>query len=105
MLHVLIGVKPYREANHAPSVRVKQALDLDVKPEQTLKLNAVAKDPDGNKVSFKWWQYQEARSYQGRLDIPYSKKAEVSFIVPTDAKRGNTIHLILQVTDDAKEIF
>ncbi|MEJ1242280.1 nucleoside hydrolase-like domain-containing protein [Chryseolinea sp. T2] len=93
-------IKPYQGANHPPSVKVKQSLDMNVKAGQSVQLNGTAKDPDGNSVSYKWWQYQEAGSYNGNVRINTADKADASFRVPGDAKAGDTIHIILEVTDN-----
>lgn len=56
--------KSYKEVNHNPTVIVKEGLNLNVKPGQKIVLHAKASDPDGDKVSFKWWRYHEADTYQ-----------------------------------------
>ncbi|QJW91280.1 DUF1593 domain-containing protein [Spirosoma taeanense] len=92
-------VKPYKEANHPPVVKLNQARDLRVKPGQTVTLSGSAIDPDGNNVNYRWWQYAEAGTYPGKVDIQQSDQAKVTFVVPADATTGQTIHLILEVTD------
>lgn len=37
-----------------------------------------------------------------KINIKLSDKREASFRVPSDAKFGNTIHIILEVKDDGK---
>jgi hypothetical protein len=56
-------------------------------------------DPDGNAVIIKWWQFQ-AGSYPGRVVItnPGSPRTEV--LIPKDAADGQTIHMILEVSDN-----
>lgn len=92
-------VKSYKEANHAPVVTLNQARDLRVKPGQTVPLSGSATDPDGEAVSYRWWQYEEIDSYGGKVIIQQPTQAKTSFVVPKDAVAGNTIHLILEVTD------
>lgn len=92
-------VKSYKEANHAPVAKLNQAPDLRVKPGQVVTLSGAATDPDGNKVNYHWWQYLEAGNYPGNVDIQQPDQAKASFIVPADATVGQTIHLILEVTD------
>ena len=56
-------VKPYDEANHPPVVKLAHARDLTVQPGQTVSLSAAGTtDPDGNALTYRWWQYQEADS-------------------------------------------
>jgi hypothetical protein len=57
-------------------------------------------DPDGDGVTVKWWQYAEADSYPGRVTLSDSTALATHLRVPTDATSGETIHLILEATDD-----
>ena len=92
--------KSYKEANHPPIVVLKNQLDMEAKPGAIVKLSARGtSDPDGNKLSYKWWQYREAGSLDGKIDIMNEDKQDASFIVPAEAKEGKTIHVILSVTD------
>jgi len=93
-------VKNYKEANHAPVVTVKSAKDISAKPGAVVHLSGSAKDPDGNSVNYKWWQYKEAGIYNGQINIQNAENADASFTIPADAKSGNTIHIILEVTDN-----
>ena len=54
----------YEDANHAPKVSVKEGIDLTAKAGETIVLNATAEDPDNDEVSFKWWHYAEADTYE-----------------------------------------
>ncbi len=93
-------VKPYEEANHPPVVKLKHAVDLKAKPGETVKLNAKGtSDPDGDILNIRWWQYAEADTYQGTVEIKGSTKKNASFKVPGDASSENTIHIICEVTD------
>ena len=94
-------VKPYDQANHPPFVKLANALDLKVRPGEKVLLNAKGTtDPDGDKLSYKWWQYEDADTYKGSVKIGDSSKQDTSFTVPADAKAGETIHIICEVTDD-----
>ncbi len=118
------------EANHAPSVRVKQGVDLTAKPGQTVTLTAVGSDPDGDALSYHWWRYFEADTYQDSqpqteaqvsdlggmqiditrtpgetealdtIEIRNADSNEMSFVVPADAKPGDTIHMVVEVQDN-----
>ena len=93
-------VKPYDEANHAPVVVVAHD-NMNVASGKTVKLNAKGtKDPDGDKLTYKWWQYREAGSYPGDITFDSNGGVKSSFVVPEDAKKGETIHVICEVTDD-----
>ena len=93
-------VKPYAQANHQPVVTLAHPLDLKAKPGTTVALSAQGtSDPDGNALTYKWWQYEEADTYPGVVEIKDSAKQEASFTVPKDAGKGVTIHVICEVTD------
>jgi len=92
-------VKTYKEANHAPVAEVKGGLNRTVQPGETVKLAATATDPDGNKLSYKWWQYAEADSAAAIVTIANSDSPDkASFVAPNEP--GKQVHIILQVTDD-----
>ncbi len=94
-------VKPYDEANHAPVVALAHDDDLSAAPGKTVKLSAKGtKDPDGDKLTYKWWQYREAGSYPGDITLESNDGMKSSFVVPKDAKKGETIHVICEVADD-----
>ena len=93
-------VKPYDEANHAPVVVVAHD-NMNVASGKTVKLNAKGtKDPDEDKLTYKWWQYREAGSYPGDITFDSNGGVKSSFVVPEDAKKGETIHVICEVTDN-----
>ena len=94
-------VKPYKQANHAPIVKLTTPLNVMVMPGQQVALGGAATDPDGNPVSYRWWQYEEAGTYRNRVAIRNADKASASFTVPKDAPTGQIIHIILEVTDAA----
>lgn len=125
--------KTYKEANHNPTVTVKEGINLKASPGEKITLHAKGKDPDGNKISYRWWHYAEADTYeeskvaknepvenkvQGLLLSITRKLAKdevvdnitlngsdtdtVTFTVPTDAKSGDTIHMIAEVKDDGE---
>ncbi|MDA0180090.1 DUF1593 domain-containing protein [Solirubrobacter phytolaccae] len=91
-------VKSYEDANHAPTVTTPHP-DMVFAPGQRVALSGGAVDPDGDAVTFKWWQYYEADTYAGRVAIDGADTREASFVVPADAKKGDTIHAILEVKD------
>ena len=102
---LLWSVTPDRDdANHEPIARVPRGLlDINVRPGQRVQLVGFAKDPDGDDVTSKWWQYPEAGTYPGTVDVTTNGSRHISaarFTVPRDAQRGQTIHVILEVEDD-----
>ena len=98
--------KSYEDANHPPLVGVAGGrLDIDVRRGQRVALNGTVEDPDGDEVTTTWWQYREAGSYPGIADIARPSALNTSFVVPDDARPGQTIHMILKVRDRAEKSF
>ncbi len=92
-------VKAFKDANHTPVARVKGGLERVVKPGETVKLKAAATDPDGNRITTKWWQSTEADSVAATLTIANSDSLDnASFVVPNEP--GKQIQIILEVTDN-----
>lgn len=92
----------YAEANHHPIVEVKSGLDVETKPDSKITVVGAVRDPDGDAVTTTWWQYREAGTYAGRVGIADSAALRTTVSVPTDAKPGDTVHLILEATDHGK---
>ena len=94
-------VKPYANANHHPVVKLAHACDLNAKPGATVTLSAKGTtDPDGDALSYRWWQYAEADTYEGAVVMDNPKSIATSLTVPKDAQPGQTIHAVCEVTDD-----
>ena len=93
-------VKDYKQANHAPVVKLNHAGNITAKPGAVVQLSGIATDPDGNKLNYHWWQYGEVDTYAGEIDIQNADNSNASFTVPADAKPGNNIHVILEVKDN-----
>jgi len=93
-------VKSYEEANHPPVVVLGHAADLGMRPGATVEMSAEGtNDPDGDELEYRWWQYPEAGSYDGSIELRDAGKKDASFTIPGDAGRGKTIHIICEVTD------
>src|SRR5579871_1216383 len=92
----------YRDANHAPVVRIRGRLDRIAHPGERVALKASVSDPDGNELQLRWWQYRDAGTYPGSIAIQQENGDSASFEVPADAAPGQTIHVILQVKDDGQ---
>jgi Cellulose-binding Sde182, nucleoside hydrolase-like domain/Cellulose-binding protein Sde0182, C-terminal domain len=96
-------VKSYAQANHPPIVKLTHALDLKVRPGQKVSLSAKGTiDPDGDTLTYRWWQYREADSYERAVDIANAGKQDASFTVPDDVEKGQTIHVVCEVTDEGR---
>ncbi len=90
----------FRDANHEPNVRIKGAPEVSARPGSTVRLEGEISDPDHNTVKVIWWQDNAASTYLG--DIRFSDRAALSttFRVSADAQPGDTIHVILEATDN-----
>lgn len=100
-------VKTYEQCNHEPVAtcngdRSRDILQIPVDPGADVRLSAAgSSDPDGDKLSCKWWVYKEAGTYQGDAPIRPANAVEAVLTVPRGAS-GGTIHVILEVIDDGK---
>jgi len=97
-------VRPYEKCNHEPVAvcngdKTKKILNIHVDPGQNVMLTASgSSDPDGDKLSYKWWIYREAGSYWADAPIRGSNSVLAIVTVPKEAS-GRTIHVILEVVD------
>jgi hypothetical protein len=92
----------YKNANHAPVVSLKMSKNIKSKPNKFIKIKGNAKDPDGDSLNFKWWQYHEVDTYNGFVEIKNANQKNAKVLIPKDAKKGQNIHLIFEVSDQHK---
>lgn len=92
-------IKDYKNANHPPVVRLKHPNTILAKAGETINLLGEASDPDGDQLSYHWWQYKEVGTYEGQITIDNTNPADARIRLPKNAKKGATIHLILEVSD------
>jgi hypothetical protein len=90
----------YSDANHQPNAQVVGGLIRSVSPGETVVLDASpTTDPDGDQLTFKWWQYHEADSASTKVAINNANaQTGASFVVPNES--GKKIHIILEVIDN-----
>ena len=119
------SIKDFAAANHNPQVVVngedgQQAIFLTAKPGDVLTLDAAgSKDPDGDKLSYRWFLYPEAGSASAQpvaVSDVQGRRGEDNLNAPAvltladgnkpraavKAQRAGTEHLILAVTDNGK---
>ena len=93
-------VSSYENANHPPVVKVNQNPDVKAKPGAIIQLNSSKTyDPDGDEFSVRWWQYTEADTYSGTVDIKNAEEWKTIIQIPDNSKTGETIHIICEVKD------
>jgi hypothetical protein len=97
-------VKEYKEANHHPVAAFGKDLSgtivrLTSSPGKQIRLDASAsKDPDNDALSYRWYVYPEAGTYDGVPDITGTGEKVAGIIIPKDAG-GKQNHVILDVQD------
>jgi len=92
----------FEEVNHPPVAMVNQGEQFTVKSGDIFKLDADGSyDPDGDNLSYWWFQYPEAGTYKGIVNIaPYSENLyNVHTIKAPEVTSLQTVHFILRVTD------
>lgn len=90
----------YQEANHAPSVKVKEGNRVTGAADDAVILTPITTDPDGNSVTTTLWQYPEAGTYNGLIALAKTESGQWRFTIPNNAKHGDTIHIIAQAKDN-----
>jgi hypothetical protein len=93
------------KGNRNPIVAIKDDRSLAILTNTstagtTVTLNASkSTDPDGDKLSFKWWILPEAGTYRSKIAIANADTNTATLIIPSDAA-GKSFDVICEVTDD-----
>lgn len=87
-------------ANHEPKVMMRGSARISARPGETVRLESVTSDPDGNRVAVKWWRWKDVDSYPGEITLSDPGSHSTALRVPADAVAGQTIQLVLEATDD-----
>ena len=97
-------VRGPREANHVPVAvcsgdTSRRVLQQEVRPGEVVKLSAAGStDPDGDRLQYHWWIYDDAGTCPGEVSLTEADAVEATVTVPLQA--AGQIHVILEVTDD-----
>ncbi|XVV08614.1 nucleoside hydrolase-like domain-containing protein [Actinoplanes sp. CA-131856] len=89
----------YRRGNHAPSVQATDS--VRARPGASVSLSARTSDPDHDRVAVRWWQYREEGTYPGAVTVT-ARGNRATVKVPSDAKAGQTISVIVEATDNGE---
>ena len=92
----------YEEANHPPVPALGTPDEFTVKSGEIFSLDASGTtDPDGDNLSYWWFQYPEVGTYGKEISFaPYSENLyNVHTITAPDVDKSETVHFILKVTD------
>lgn len=98
-------VQSFKGANHHPIVVFNNdisgaVVNLNVVSGSVVALSAAGStDPDGNSLSYYWYQYHEAGSYNGSVSIKNNSTRDANFVAPK-VTSPQTIHVILKVSDN-----
>jgi cellulose-binding protein len=93
--------KNFGDCNHPPVPMLAHSDHLTVKSGETFHLSAAGtSDPDGDSMSYLWFQYPEAGTYKGVVSFrPYSPNLYDIPVTAPIVDSTQTIHFILKVTD------
>jgi len=93
--------KPYNRANHPPSPCLEHPDRITVRSGETFGLGARGStDPDGDSLSFYWFQYPEAGTCKAPLTFVAENAIGLAVTAPK-VEQTETAHIILRVTDKA----
>lgn len=93
-----------RKANHKPVAtlngdRSLRIVQLDARPRDRIRLSAAgSSDPDGDKLTYRWFYYPEPGGAGGTLDLGDTTRAELTFVAPS-AEAAGEYHIVLEVKD------
>ena len=106
----------YIGANHNPELVLngvpgRAPVEIIARAGEVVKLSAAgSSDPDGNKITYRWWQYLEVTSVLNpqQVSIAGAETSEVEVIAPqavkpapnVDIPKQNVFHIILEAKDD-----
>lgn len=92
--------KPYAEANHPPVPVLDHPATITVHGGQGFGLSAQhSTDPDGDSLSFLWFNYPEAGSLKQPVKLDGAENATGAWIIAPKVTKPETLHFILRVTD------
>ena len=89
----------YAGANHEPTVTIRGSARVSAHPGDTVRLEGMALDPDGDAVTVQWWRWKDVDTYPGVVSLSEPTALVTHLQVPNDATPGQTIQLVLEGTD------
>jgi hypothetical protein len=88
-------------ANHAPVAELDRAA-ITARPGARVRLRAgSSRDPDGHKLSWRWFVYREAGTFEGEVALTGQISNTVESVAP-EVTEPRTIHVVMEVTDDGQ---
>jgi len=93
-------VTSFAAANHPPVPVLSHPDQLTVTSGEGFSLEAFnSTDPDGDNLSFLWFPYLEAGSYEGEFQLAQPENAHKAYGRAPEVDAPETIHIILKVSD------
>ncbi len=93
----------YQKANHPPVPVLGHPEQINIKSGEGFGLDAFdSYDPDGDSLSFLWFNYPEAGSYKKLIAIEGAENSRRAYVVAPKVDKEETAHFILKVTDKGK---
>lgn len=93
-------MKSYQEANHPPVPALSHPDAMTVRSGEGFGLDGNGTtDPDGDNLSFLWFNYPEAGSYKKMIGIGSAENAHGVYVIAPEVDKKETAHFILKVTD------
>jgi hypothetical protein len=95
--------KSYKEANHPPVPALGHPDKITVKSGEVFCLDASGTaDPDGDNLSYLWFQYPELGTYKKTIKFLWAENLYRTFIRAPEVENEETAIFILKVTDKGK---
>lgn len=92
--------KPYAEANHPPIPVLSHPERLTVQSGAGFTLDAFdSTDPDGDNLSFLWFDYPEAGTYGQPIQLNGAENVHVAYFTAPEVTQPETVHIILRLSD------
>jgi hypothetical protein len=92
--------KPYKEANHPPVPIFEHPDRITLKSGEQFTLNAGGTyDPDGDNLSYLWFNYPEAGTSKDPVVFIGADNYYRTYILAPQVNKTETAHIILKVTD------
>lgn len=93
-------LQSYEEANHPPVPVLSHANEVTVKSGEKVTFEAFnSYDPDGDNLSFLWFQYPELGTYKNVIEYGAAENIHKIFFDAPKVENEVTTHFILKVTD------
>jgi hypothetical protein len=92
-------LKSYKETNHPPAPVLSNPEEITVKSGEGFDLDASnSTDPDGDNLSFLWFHYPEAGTYNTEIKFA-PENTHSAYLTAPKVDKKETLHFILKLTD------